>query len=297
MKSMVLAFFLAPAGNAFQTCAPIVRTGALAAAGRAEPRVVLLGTAYDELLDALLVKMEQATDRTAAHMKAIKATWPTRTLLPSRPWARMLASSWRSEFAKPSLVGRRIRNRLLQAAFSSLLACFHGADPEWLAKLAAVQLRDKQMVQHVISHAQSKLKKLMEERAGVMCAVAYACPQALQGPQPSPFPQQMLRKEMLASVQHVASDRFVIKVCAVQAELAYDSSVQELGMRLNVLAWLARLFYNCDINLELIGELCVPSYDNDQPRVVDDAQRSLARDFWHADLAVVPCPVSHFEVT
>ncbi|KAG5177408.1 hypothetical protein JKP88DRAFT_332395 [Tribonema minus] len=132
------------------------------------------------------------------------------------------------------------------------------------------------------SSQDTAIKVLLAQPAGVLCAVAHACPQALEGALSSVLMQQVLQKAALASVTYdPACNQVAIKVCDVQADLPeYTNSVRELGVQLNVLAWLARLLYGSDVHVELIGELCVPSYGDDLPMIVDSAQYSLARNLW-----------------
>eukprot|EP00611_Tribonema_gayanum_P005932 TRINITY_DN1516_c0_g1_i2.p2 TRINITY_DN1516_c0_g1~~TRINITY_DN1516_c0_g1_i2.p2 ORF type:complete len:186 (-),score=49.55 TRINITY_DN1516_c0_g1_i2:159-716(-) len=172
-------------------------------------------------------------------------------------------------------------------------------DEEGLEESKALQLALTQVVTAAKAMQGSSqdmgIKVLLAQPAGVLCAVAHACPQALEGALSSVLLQQVLQKAALASVKYdPACNQVAIKVCDVQADLPeYTNSVRELGVQLNVLAWLARLLYGSDVRVELVGELCVPSYGDDLPMIIDSAQHSLARDLWHFDLALAPHRIAH----
>ncbi|KAG5177779.1 hypothetical protein JKP88DRAFT_281762 [Tribonema minus] len=79
-----------------------------------------------------------------------------------------------------------------------------------------------------------------------------------------------LQKEALASVKYITTlNQVTIRVCHVQAALD-------------------------DVDVKLIGELCVASYGDDPRMVADSAEHSLARARWGFELVVVPYRVSRF---
>lgn len=125
-----------------------------------------------------------------------------------------------------------------------------------------------------------------------MGAVAATCPhQAWYTNAACPLPQQVLQFDGVGSIQYCRDDNvWLIRAVEVKAKLEYKTAVRQLGLRLKVLEWLARLHLGDDVDIKLVGALCFPTYGR-APPPVDKSMVTEAKRVWNFKLELVPSAV------
>ncbi|KAG5175131.1 hypothetical protein JKP88DRAFT_250442 [Tribonema minus] len=157
---LLLAYLLASSGNAFRSSFPKFRrrnaavarsTGQLAVVCmRTEEELGVAGLSDRELLAEIVRKL----DRTGAHALTSLADINAAVDTIGKNAGRLVEI----EVSKAVRVQSPDLEPVTAGSLVELAGMFRSACPSVLAEMAARELRDKHMIQHVISHAQTELK-------------------------------------------------------------------------------------------------------------------------------------------